>query len=176
MELALCYWREGSHDEARIVLEGVFAELKANNELKAKALLRLAIVERSALGYHEALQVLIDNAALFEKITNHTLKGSYHNNLANLLEDIGKHEQREDYTDRAFVEYAAASYYFEQAEHKCYRGKVENNLGFLYFKAGKFKEAHDHLDRARRLLSSIKDYDSVVQVDETRARVFLAGV
>jgi tetratricopeptide (TPR) repeat protein len=60
------------------------------------------------------------------------------------------------------------------AEHKCYRGKVENNLGFLYFKAGKFKEAHDHLERARRLLSSIKDYDSVAQVDETRARVFLA--
>jgi tetratricopeptide (TPR) repeat protein len=174
IELALCYWREGAYDEARIMLNGVLAELRANDELKAKALLRLAIVERSALGYNEALQILIDNAPLFEKTTNHTLKGSYHNNLANLWENLGKSERREDYTDRAFVEYAAASYYFEQAEHKCYRGKVENNLGFLYFKAGKFKEAHEHLDRARRLLSSIKDNDSVAQVDETRARVFLA--
>jgi tetratricopeptide (TPR) repeat protein len=173
-ELALCYWREGSYDEARIMLRGVLAELKANDKLKAKALLRLAIVERSALGYNEALQILIDNVALFEKNTNHTLQGSYHNNLANLWENLGKAERREDYTDRAFVEYAAASYFFEQAEHKCYLGKVENNLSFLYFKAGSFKEAHSHLDRARCLLSSIKDNDSVAQVDETRARVFLA--
>lgn len=173
-ELALCYWREGAYNESRIVLDGVLAELKANDELKAKALLRLAIVERSALDHSKALQILIKNAALFEKITNHALKGSYHNNLANLWENLGKSENREDYTDRAFVEYAAASYYFEQAEHKCYRGKVENNLGFLYFKAGKFTEAHEHLDHARRLLLSIKDNDSVAQVDETRARVFLA--
>ncbi|HYX72900.1 MAG TPA: helix-turn-helix domain-containing protein, partial [Nitrososphaera sp.] len=109
-----------------------------------------------------------------EKITNHTLKGSYHNNLATLWENMGKAEKREDYTDRAFVEYAAASYYFEQAEHKCYRANVENNLGFLYFRAGKFKEAHEHLERARRFLVSLKDSSTLAQVDETRARVFLA--
>jgi hypothetical protein len=84
IELALCHWREGSYDEARIMLNGVLAELKANDELKAKALLRLAIIERAALGYSEALQILIDNAPLFEKTTNNTLKESYHNNLANL--------------------------------------------------------------------------------------------
>lgn len=173
-ELSLCYWREGAYDEARVVLDSVLGELKANDELKAKALLRLAIVERSAREHNKALQILIKSAPLFEKITNNTIKGSYHNNLANLWENLGNSESREDYTDRAFIEYAAASYHFEQAEHKCYRGKVENNLGFLYFKAGNFTEAHEHLDRARLLLSSIKDNDSVAQVDETRARVFLA--
>lgn len=174
VELSLCYWRTGDYDEARLILNEVLAKLWTEDELKAKALIRLSMVERSATRYKEALKVLLDNARLFDNITNQTLKGSYHNNLANLWENIGKAENREDYTDRAFVEYAAASYHFEQSEHKAYRGKVENNLGFLYFKAGRFKEAHEHLDRARRLLASIKDSASVAEVNETRARVFLA--
>ncbi|HEY0320679.1 MAG TPA: helix-turn-helix domain-containing protein [Pyrinomonadaceae bacterium] len=173
-ELALCYWRTGDYDEARLILNEVLAKLWTEDELKAKALLRLSMVERSVNRYSEALQILLDNAGLFDNITNNTLKGSYHNNLANLWENIGKAENREDYTDRAFVEYSAASYHFEQAEHKAYCGKVENNLGFLYFKAGGFKEAHEHLGRARRLLLSIKDSASIAEVDETRARVFLA--
>jgi tetratricopeptide (TPR) repeat protein len=147
-ELALCYWRTGDYDEARLILNEVLAKLWTGEELKAKALLRLAIVERSVNRWTEALQILLDNAELFENITNNTLKGSYHNNLANAWEELGKDKKREDYTDRAFVEYAAASYYFEQAEHKSYLANVENNLGYLYFKAGKFKEAQEHLDRA----------------------------
>jgi tetratricopeptide (TPR) repeat protein len=174
VELALCYWREGSYDEARIMLNGVLAELKANDELKAKALLRIAIEERSSHRLNEALQILIDNAETFEKITNHTLQGSYHNNLATLWENLGESKNREDYTDRAFVEYAAASYYFEQAEHKSYHANVENNLGYLYFKSGKYKEAHEHLNRARRIVLSLKDNYLLGQFEETRARVFLS--
>lgn len=174
IELACCYWREGALDEARVILKEVLARLTSNNELKAKAVLRSAIVEWSALRYADSLQILTDAAPLFEKITNHTIKGSYHNALAGVLEDIGTPEQREDYLDRAFIEYAAASFHFEQSGHKPYRAHVENNLGFLYFKANKFAEAHEHLDHARRLLVNLKDRSGVAQVDETRARVFLA--
>lgn len=174
IELACCYWREGALDEARVILKEVIARLTSNNELKAKAVLRSAIVEWSALRYADSLQILTDAAPLFEKITNHTLKGSYHNALAGVLEDLVTSEQREDYLDRAFIEYAAASFHFEQAGHKPYRANVENNLGFLYFKANKFAEAHEHLDHARRLLVNIKDRGGAAQVDETRARVFLA--
>lgn len=173
-ELAYCYWREGALDEARVVLKEVLARLTINSELKAKAVLRSAIVEWSALRYDDSLQILTDAAPLFEKITNHTIKGGYHNALAGVLEDMGTASHQADYLDRAFIEYAAASFHFEQAGHKCYRANVENNLGFLYFKVQKFKEAHEHLDRARRLLLSLKDYGGVAQVDETRARVFLA--
>ena len=135
VELACCYWREGALDEARVILKEVLARLTSNNELKAKAVLRSAIVEWSALRHADSLKILTDAAPLFEKITNHTIKGSYHNALAGVLEDIGASEQREDYLDRAFIEYAAASFHFEQAGHKPYRANVENNLGFLYFKA-----------------------------------------
>jgi tetratricopeptide (TPR) repeat protein len=173
-ELAYCYWREGSYDEARVMLQEVIDKLRADSELKAKAVLRSAIVEWSSLRYNDSLCILAKAAPLFEKIHNHTIKGGYHNALAGVFEDLGDSEQREDYTDRAFVEYAAAAYHFEQAGHQIYRANVGNNVGFLYFKVGKYEEAQTHLDRARRILISLKDKGTVAQVDETRARVFLA--
>jgi tetratricopeptide (TPR) repeat protein len=173
-EIAYCYWREGSYNEARIILKETLSRLTIDNELKAKAILRSAIVERSALCYADALSILMDNAALFEKITNHTIRGGYHNELGLVLKNLAAAEKREDYIDRAFVEYEAASFHFEEAKHKPYRANVEHNLGFLYFKAGKFKRAHAHLDRARRIVISLKDHATWAQYDETRARVFLA--
>lgn len=175
-ELAYCYWRSGDYDEARLILNEALAKLKTDNdELRAKALLRLALVENSSGRLDEKRRILVESAELFEKITNDTLKGSYHNSLGNLWENLGKDENREGYTDRAFVEYAAASYYFEQAGHKIYLANVENNLGYLYFKAGNFTAAHEHLDRTRRVVWSLEDKSTLGQVEETRARVFLAG-
>jgi tetratricopeptide (TPR) repeat protein len=173
-ELAYCYWREGAYDEARVILGGVLAQLLTDGELKSKAVLRSAIVERSSNRYNDALRILTESASLFERIHNQTIKGGYHNELGLVLKNLAASEKREDYLDRAFVEYAAASYHFEQADHKYYRANVENNLGFLYYKAGRFTDAHEHLDHARRLLVSLKDTGTVAQVDETRARVFLA--
>jgi tetratricopeptide (TPR) repeat protein len=172
-ELALCYWRSGDYDEARLILNELLAKIDADGEVKAKALIRLAMVEYSEDRLSEALEILTDSADLFEAITSPTLKGSYHNNLANLWMEMSKSKNREDYTDRAFVELAAASYYFEEAGHKSYLANVENNLGYLYFKAGSFKDAHDHLKRARRIMSGLKDKIALGQCEETHARVFL---
>jgi tetratricopeptide (TPR) repeat protein len=173
-ELAYCYWRQGGYDEARIILKDVLSQLNTESTLKAKATLRSAIVEWCAQHYNDALCVLSEAAPLFEKIHNQTIRGGYHDALAGVLVNLAVSEQREDYTDRAFVEYAAAAYHFEQAGHKRYLANVKNNLGFLYFKVGKYTEAHDHLDHARRILVSLKDSGTVAQVDETRARVFIA--
>ena len=93
--------------------------------------------------------------------------------LGNVLEQLWESERRSDYLDRALVEYTAASYHFEEAEHRCYRANVEINLGFLYYKINRFKEAHEHLDKARRVHSSLRDKIAVGEVDETRACVFL---
>lgn len=174
IELALCYWREGSYNEARDVLKEALSRLQADSELKAKAILRNAILAWSELRYGESLRILMDTASLFENINSHILKGGYHNALADVLVVVGREEQREDYIDRAFVEYAAASYHLEQAGHKPYLANVENNLGFLHFKAGRYKEAHEHLSRARGIAISLKDRCILAQYDETRARVFLA--
>src|SRR5262249_36329902 len=89
------------------------------------------------------------------------------------LEDLSVRKKRADYVDRALIEYTAASYHFEQAEHRCFLAYVENNLGMLYFRINQCDEAHAHLDRARRIFQSLKDVGCVAQVDETRACVFL---
>lgn len=173
-ELAYCYWRQGESDEARIILQEVIEQLTTDSALKAKAVLRLALVAGSDNRLSDALSILTDAAPLFEKLTDHSIKGSYHNNLGLILKNLAAFERREDYLDRAFVEYEAASYHFEQSGHLPYRAHVENNLGFILYKAGKFKEAHEHLDRARRIFSTLKDRGSVAQVNDTRARVLLA--
>lgn len=174
-DLAYCYWREGAFEEARLILRDVLGRLaNTKGEVKAIALLRSAIVELSANRNNDALRLLTDAAPLFEVSQNHALKGKYHGNLACVLDNLSNDEQREDYRDRALVEFAAANFHFEQAGHTRYRAQTENNLGFLYFKAARFDEAHGHLDRARRLFISLKDSGIVAQVDETRARAMLA--
>ena len=172
-ELALCYWRTGEVSEARDLLNEALSHLTIDSELKAKAVLRLAIVEKRADRYSKALRILTKSAALFEKINNQTLKGCYHQTLGDVLENLWAADGPSDYLDRALVEYAAASYHFEQAEHRSYLANVENNLGFLLYKVNHCQEAHEHLDSARRIFTRLKDKNAAAQVDETRARVFL---
>src|SRR5436305_1181044 len=78
-----------------------------------------------------AVRITTEAACLFEKIDNHALKGKFHVGLPRTLRALVTVEQREDYIDRALIEYAAASYHFERAGHERYRANVENNLGFL---------------------------------------------
>jgi CheY-like chemotaxis protein/Tfp pilus assembly protein PilF len=173
-DLAYCYWREGAFDEARVILQEVLSRLaQVNSETKAVALLRSAIVERSAKRFHDALRIHTKAAPIFANISNHLLRAKFHNGFANLLNFLSITEYREDYIDRALIEYAAASFHFEQAGHERYRGCVENNLGFLFSTIGKFAEAHEHLDSAQMLFTSLKDNVHLAQVDETRARVML---
>lgn len=175
IELAYCYWREGALDEARVMLREVLNNLgDGESEWKAIALLRGAIIEASATRYSDALRILTGAAPLFEKSESHALKGKFHNELASVLNCLSSTEHREDYRDRALVEYAAAGFHFEQARHTRYQAAVENNLGFLFFNAAQFTEAHEHLERARRLFARLKDNVHTAQVDETRARALLA--
>jgi CheY-like chemotaxis protein/Tfp pilus assembly protein PilF len=174
-DLGYCYWREGAFDEARVTLQSAITRAaEEDTYLKAIALLRSAMVERSSTRFGDALRIHQENAPLVEASGSHALKGKYHNELATVLKDLGAAEGREDHIDRALVEYAAASYHFEQAGHVRYRACVENNLGYLFLTARRFAEAHEHLDRARALLVSLEDKTHTAQVDETRARAFLA--
>ncbi|HVF49805.1 MAG TPA: sigma 54-interacting transcriptional regulator [Pyrinomonadaceae bacterium] len=175
IELALCYWREAAFDEARVLLQSV-AERSASvsDELKIVALLRSAEVERSATRLSDAMQFLKEALPLVEASSNHALKGNFHNTHGNVLTSLGASENRSDYIDQSLIEFAAASFHFEQAGHIRYRARVENNLGFLFARIGRFDEAHQHLDDARRLFVSLREHGSVAQIDETRARALLA--
>jgi tetratricopeptide (TPR) repeat protein len=133
----------------------------------------MAIIEAECKRYGEALRIHSEAGPLFQQLENHCLIGSFHNEYAIVLRNLGTREKRQDYIDVALIEYAAASFHFEQAGHLRYQACVENNLAFLYWKLGRFAEAHQHLDRAQILFARLKDDLHSAQVDETRARVML---
>ncbi len=174
-DLAYCYWREGALDEARVLLQEALSRVgSTNSEVKAIALIRSAIVERSAKRFNDALRIHKEAAPVFEKCDSHVLRAKFHIGFANVLHYLSTAEYREDYVDRAFIEYTAAGFHFEQAGHTRYQAYVENNLGFLLSTVGKFSEAHEHLDRAQALFTTLKDTGHLAQVDDTRAKVLLA--
>src|SRR5438093_9833709 len=109
-----------------------------------------------------------------DRSENHALKGTFHNGCASVFQRLATPENREDYLDRALMEYTAASFHFELAGNAHYLARVENNLGYLFFSIGKYDEAHKHLDRARHLFFAQNDVGAVAQVDDTRARTLLA--
>ncbi|OLE51633.1 MAG: hypothetical protein AUG51_22020 [Acidobacteria bacterium 13_1_20CM_3_53_8] len=160
VEIANCYWRQGALNEARVWLREALDRLNIDeyetSEVKAVALLRLTTVERSVGRLNDALRIHIEAAPLFDKSINNALKGKFHNGFGLVLKDLGTAERRMDYIDRALIEFAAASFHFEQAGHTRYQGYVENNLGFLFGTIKKFTEAHHHLDRAQALFTSLK--------------------
>lgn len=175
IDLAICYWREGGYDEARITLQQVLQMLAdSTSEQKLRALVNSGLVERSTMRYHEAFRIHTEAAPLFNQSQNHALRGKFHNEFATVLKNLGLAERREDYIDRALVEYAAASFHFEEAGYKRFQVIVENNLGFLFVRLGKFDDAHEHLNRARSAAVDLKDRGFVAQIDDTRARAFLA--
>jgi len=174
-DLAICYWREGAFDEARITVEHALAEVPVEDlDLKAVVLVRSGMIEIAAHRFSDALRIFNECATLVESTTDDAIKGSFHNLFAVLLRRMARVENRDDYLDRALIEYAAAAFHFEQAGHVRYQGCVDINLGFLFFTLRRFKDAHKHLDRARNLFTSLSDSVHLAQVNDTRARVLLA--
>ena len=74
-EVAFCYWRQGSYDDARVWLQEALGRLPpgTNDEVRAVALVRLAIVEMSAKRFHDALRIHLDSAPLFQGIASNAL-------------------------------------------------------------------------------------------------------
>jgi CheY-like chemotaxis protein len=174
-ELALCYWREGAYDEARITLRDALSHVNDEpTELKAILLIRAGIVEVDAGRFSEAFHFYNEVRPFLEASEDNALKGSFHISNALLFRKLATTDNNSDHIDQALIEYAAASIHFEQAGNSRAVARVEGNLGFLYFTIGRYRDAHRHLDRARHLFLQLNDVGTVAQVDETRARTLLA--
>src|SRR5207253_6711539 len=174
-DLALSYWREGSFDEARITLVDALDSLREkDSDLRAFLLIRAGIIEERTQQLHEAMRFYNEAAPLLDRSEDHALKGTFHNEYGSVFNRLAAPENREDYLDRALMEYTAASFHFELAGNIRYLARVENNLGYLFFTIGKYDEAHKHLDRARHFFFAQNDVGAVAQVDDTRARTLLA--
>jgi tetratricopeptide (TPR) repeat protein len=173
-ELAFCYWRTGSLNEARIMFSEALQKLTIEGNKRANAIFGLSVVEWSASRYEDALRILTENAALFEKITNHTIKGVYHMQLAMVLRKLITPENKAANLRRIVNEYQEADTQFKLAHHSVFRAHVKNNIGNVLRELSRFKEAHQYLDQARRLTVSIRDKVKTAQIDESKAQLLIA--
>jgi tetratricopeptide (TPR) repeat protein len=173
-EIAYCYYREGKLNEARSWLHDALAKLAFEGAARARALLKLSTVEWTSGRFRAALEVLEQNESLFQKITNSTIKGGYHSELAIIHRNLATTENKSEYFQRAIKEYKEAEKHFTLAHNPIYRADVINNVGFLLFKLGSYKAAHKYLDVARRLTVTFKDKARTAQIDESRAQVLIA--
>jgi len=174
-ELGFCYWREGALDEARVLTREALGRLgEGEAELRGWALVRAALVERTAFRLNDALMLLNEAAPLYASSEDHPLLGRFHQTFGNTLQFLGVAERRDDLIDRALLEYTAAGFHFELAGDTPNRARTENNVGYLLQRLGRFAEAHEHFDRAAALFASLGDGASVAQVDDSRAQCLLA--
>lgn len=172
-ELAYCYFREGSFDEARILFTEALQRLTTEGKTRANAILGLAVVEWSSSRNQEALKILTTNAPLFEKLAHHTMKGVYHNTLAQVLQALVTPEKKTAQLQRVVSEYEQADHHFKLARNIVFRALVKNNLGIVLRDLSRYREAQEYLDQARRLVASVRDKVRTAQIDQARAEVMI---
>jgi tetratricopeptide (TPR) repeat protein len=168
-DLALCYWRSGAQDNGRALFRQAL-ETAQTAQTKLRILSNASTVEISSGRYKEALTLLNDAASFLAEVSDDASYGRYYGQRGNAYLSLGGAEN----LDHALIEYSVASKHLAKAGHIRYLAGVENNIGFILLLLGRAAEALTHLDKARAIFVSLKDSRMVAQVNETRARVFLA--
>ena len=168
-DLALCYWRSGAQDEGRALFRQAI-DAAQKPETKLRTLTNASTVEISSGHYGDALALLNAAATFLGKVSDDWIHGAYHYQRGLAYKKLGGTEN----LDHALIEYSAASLHLANAGHVRHLAGVENNIGFILLLLGRATEALTHLDKARGIFVSLKDSRMVAQVNDTRARVFLA--
>jgi tetratricopeptide (TPR) repeat protein len=168
-DLAICYWREGAMDEARIWFQSALrTSHEALNQLRI--LVNSSTVEVSTNHVDQALELLNRAASLLDQIQDDASLGRFYLQRGIVFRRLGGAEN----LDRALMDYTAARIHFERANHRGYFARTQNNISWILMKLGRYEEALQALEEARRAFVEMGDVGSVAQLNDTRARVFLA--
>jgi tetratricopeptide (TPR) repeat protein len=168
-DLAICYWRDGAMDEARIFSKESFSHASTPQTI-ARCQINQALIEVADGQLQTALRILKETATTVQSLEDPATKGRYHTILAVSLKRVGGAEN----LDRALIEYTAASIHFEQAGHVAYYASGENNISSLLLEFQRYDDALQHLDNAYNAFTRLKDLPRAAQTFETRARIFIA--
>ena len=174
IELALSYYRQGMFELAQKMLIGLIGELKAeDNDLRALAFVRLAVVERHAGHITDSISTLSRASDIVDQ-TGLLVTGRYHHELAAVLKDAAIAENRLNQLEIAQKHFARAYYEFEAIGHLRYTAVAENNHGYLLLDLGHYDEAEVHLLRAQRLFRQLEDNIRRAQVDDCLTHLYIA--
>lgn len=168
-DLAICYWREGAMDEARVWFQTALAQSKdPTNQLRV--LVNSTTVEISTNHLDQAFVLLNRAVSLLDKIDDAMSLGRFYSQRAIVFRRLGGVEN----LDRALMDHTAARVHFEKANHRSYFAYSQNNIGIILLELRRYDEALENLDDARRVFMELGDVGPIAQVNETRARVFVA--
>jgi len=170
LALANSLYHEKRLNDAREILVARLKDTSCADEQLTAAYM-LAKVEVAASNLYEAANVLHNHAALADACADHLLLAHFHETRGGIFQLIGEREHFDVNADRALLEYAAASYHYEQAGDRDVAGCAENNIGLLLAQLGKSIEAREHLERARKLFSG--SVVKLAEVDHTEAEIYL---
>lgn len=173
-DLAVCHWREGAFDEARIILQDILCSgLAISPNVKAKILLRLVTVDTSTKHFEMALTSLDQAFELINKEEEPLLCGKFYFYRALVNRRKAEETNNPKLISLAIEDYSEANRYYQKAVHKKYSAMVENNLGYLYLSIKDFDSALFHLDESLRIYLELKDKGRAALVYDNKARVFL---
>ena len=174
-DLAICYWREGAFDEARVIIEDILENnFDLAPELEAKILLRAVNVEISTCHYSRALDHINRATPLIEQHKNQLLLGKLYFHQALIFHCHGEDKNNTDYLSFAVEGYKKASVHYKKARHSRYVAMSENNIGNAYRSLKDFSSTHSHLDNALRMYVKLKDKGRAALVYDNKARTFIA--
>lgn len=118
-DLAVCYWREGSFDEARIILQDALEKVSPQNySLRGQMILRQVNVEISAHQYQFARLLLEKSAEIIQLHGTDLLRGKLYFHQALVLRRLAEEENKPEYLDKAVENYKKESS-FQEAK-KCF--------------------------------------------------------
>lgn len=173
-DLAVCYWREGSFEEARVILQHVLdSGFEILPELLGKILLRLVNVEISTKHYGKAME-LVNRAASAAAEGSALLRGKLYFHRALIQRGEGEDKNSPDLIRAAIKDYRQAGIYYKKAKHYIYAAAAESNLGNVYRLLNDNKNAHSHFDRAIYLYTKVKDQTHAAQVYDSKAQALLS--
>ena len=154
VQLAVAYWFGGEAQEAKDLL-------RAAGDSFEKFMLRAIIESEPPYRHSDALK-LLDKAAAFD--VRPAMQARMHNQRGMVLRKMKEF-------DRAFQEYEAAIYFFEQDKSDCVP-LVLNNLAGVYLDCEQFQRAHERVDKAISLLGD--DLPHLGKAYDQKARIFVA--
>ncbi len=163
-ELGICYWRLGAFDEARLMMNEAMKPLhrRRRGVEGRKSSSGRTLVDVSENKYYEALDLLKEAEPLFG-IGRRRAQGQVARaEGADSSGMLGTAERRAEYFDSAIMEYTAAIFHYEQANHERYCALNLNNLALPALqtralprraRAARPRAAHLHASSKTRAIS-----------------------
>ncbi|MBX7174726.1 MAG: hypothetical protein K1X72_27370 [Pyrinomonadaceae bacterium] len=165
--LAICYFYEGSLENAEFILENTAKQFLGNqlNLFYLQNRVNLLLTKLFQKKYPECLSIINDVEISMEFCPDFRTCAIFHENAGLTYRGIGQITQ-------AVNHYNKAIYYAEIINSKVFISSVKNNLAFLYNKINNFELAHSSINEAISIAETEQQFGWLASFYDTKAMIF----